>query len=86
LAIEFDAIVDIFFWDTDFLLSEEDIVGLGMERREELAINPEIFGITQRLKPHPEELQLRSIEPDETMPATALYRLGAHTYPRWEES
>ena len=84
--IDFDAIVDIFFWDTNFLLSEEHVVGLGMDGWKELAIHPEIFGITQRLTPHPEEQQLRPIEPDETIAASGLYRSGSHTYPSWEES
>jgi hypothetical protein len=56
--IDFDAIVDSFFWDTDFLLDGRTISALGPEGRESMGITDEIFGIAQRLPPHPEELKL----------------------------
>jgi hypothetical protein len=85
--IEFDAIVDMFFWDTDFLLPGDEMLAAGMEGRQQLAIGPETFGLTQGLKPHPEELQLRPVEVDEkTMPPIDRYRPGSDSYPSCEES
>jgi hypothetical protein len=68
---------------TDFLLSGNDVAGLGMEGRKQLAISPETFGLTQGLKPHPEELRLRAIDPDEDgeTPPSDLYRPGSEVYP-----
>ena len=81
--IDFDALLDSFFWDTDFLLSGNDVAGLGMEGRKKLAISPETFGLTQGLKPHPEELRLRAIDSDEDgeTPPSDLYRPGSEVYP-----
>ncbi len=47
--IDFDALVDLFFWDTYFFLPEDDVADVGMEARKQLAINPETFGLTQGL-------------------------------------
>jgi hypothetical protein len=56
--IDFDALVDRYFWDTDFLLDRSTLAGLGPEGRESLGISDEVFGIAQGLPPHPEELKI----------------------------
>jgi hypothetical protein len=54
--LDFDALIDLFFWDTDFL--DPHLSELPLEARELLDISPETFGLTAGLKPHPEELVL----------------------------
>jgi hypothetical protein len=56
--IDFDAIVDLYFWDTDFLLPSEEMIELGIEGRQFMEMSPEAFSISQGLQPHPEELAL----------------------------
>jgi hypothetical protein len=54
----FDEMVDIYFYDTDFLFDPEAILDLGLKGRQQMAINQEAFAITQGLAPHPEELKI----------------------------
>jgi hypothetical protein len=56
--IDFSFIVDVYFWDTDFLMNGKIVADLGIEGREFLQMNKETFGLTQGLAPHPDELQL----------------------------
>ncbi len=56
--IDFDWLVDRYFWDTDFLLEGADVLALGLNGREALGLNAETFGLTQGLSPHPDELRL----------------------------
>ncbi len=55
--IEFDAILDSFFWDTDFLVGPE-FLELSPEQRREFRFSEETFGIAAGLAPHPDELRL----------------------------
>ena len=56
--IDFDAVVDRYFWDTDFLLEGPTLAGLGPEGRQSMGVADEVFGIAQGLPPHSEELKL----------------------------
>jgi hypothetical protein len=56
--IDFDLVVDLYFWDTDFLLDSTSLAGLGPEGRESMGVSDEVFGIAHRLSPHPEELKI----------------------------
>jgi hypothetical protein len=56
--IDFDALVDRYFWDTDFLLASPTLAGLGPEGRKTMDVADEVFGIAQGLPPHPDELKL----------------------------
>lgn len=60
--IEFDDVVGIYFFDTDFLLDSDTILELGLDRRKALGINDEAFGISQGLAPHPEELKIKVLK------------------------
>ena len=55
-SIDFDWLVDCYFWDTDFL--SDDISNLTVKQRRELGISAQAFGLTAGMKPHPEELEL----------------------------
>ncbi len=62
-AIDFIALVDRYFWDTDFLLDAATAAALGPEGRQQLGLSLEAFGISQQLVPHPEELKCEPVEP-----------------------
>jgi hypothetical protein len=57
--IDFDALVDTYFWDTDFLLDAETVVQLSADAKTRLGFSPSVFGVVQGLLPHPDELVLR---------------------------
>jgi hypothetical protein len=61
VAIDLDAFLDEFFWDTDFLLEPDVHDELGAEQKQQLGITPELFGVIHRLSPHPDELILRPL-------------------------
>jgi hypothetical protein len=63
--IDFDFIVDHFFWDTDFLLGR-DLLELSPDQRQrQLGVSDEAFSIAAGLKPHPDELRIvLRAEPD----------------------
>ncbi len=50
--------MDLYFWDTDFLLEGPILAGLGPEGRQSADVSDEVFGIAQGLPPHPDELKL----------------------------
>jgi hypothetical protein len=60
--IDCDALIDTYFWDTDFLLDAESFARLNAEAKTMLGFSPSVFGVTQGLAPHPEELVLRRAE------------------------
>ncbi len=62
--IDFDALIDIYSYDTDFLMDGDTLLGLGLESRKEMGLNEETFGISQGLAPHPDELKIK-VQDDE---------------------
>ena len=58
-SIDFDALVDMYFWDTDFLLDAEHFARLRPDEKTSLGFSPSTFGVVQGLTPHPDELVLR---------------------------
>src|SRR5262245_35143349 len=60
--IDFEALLDTYFWDTDFLIDAESFARLSAEAKTHLGFSPSVFGVTQGLAPHPEELVLRRAE------------------------
>lgn len=57
-----DKMVDIYFYDIDFLLNPEDAFNLGMEGRKSMGVSEASFNISQGLAPHPDELELKLYE------------------------
>ena len=57
--IDFDALVDRYFWDTDFLLDAETFDQLDAAAKQRLGFTEGVFGVVQGLSPHPDELVLR---------------------------
>jgi len=60
--IDFDALVDTYFWDIDFLMDAERFSQLGADAKTRLGFSPSVFGVVQGLSPHPDELVLRRSE------------------------
>ncbi len=50
--------MDLYFWNTDFLLEGPTLAGLGPDARKFMDVSDEAFGISQGLPPHPDELKL----------------------------
>ncbi len=59
VQLDLDGFIDKFFWDTDFLIEPQLFEQLDSEAKQRLATNPELFGVIQRLAPHPDELILQ---------------------------
>ena len=51
--IDFDALVDMHFWDTDFLLDAEQFARLEPDAKASLGFSPSVFGVIQGLAPPP---------------------------------
>src|SRR5215471_2716860 len=60
--IDFDALIDTYFWDTDFLMDAELFSRLGPDAKANLGFSASVFGVVQGLSPHPDELVLRRSE------------------------
>ena len=60
--IEFDSLIDQYFWDTDFLMDAEQFSRLSADAKTNLGFSASVFGVVQGLSPHPEELILRRSE------------------------
>ena len=54
----FHEMVDIYFYDIDFLIDTEEAFQLGIEGRKNMDVSEATFAISQGLAPHPEELSL----------------------------
>ncbi len=59
--IDFDAIVDHYFWDTDFLVDDSTMASVGPEGRQIMGVSDEAFGVSQRLVPHFGELRFEAV-------------------------
>jgi hypothetical protein len=81
--IRFDDLIDIYFYDIDFLMDSDTIMKLGIERRKGLGIHDETFGISQGLPPHPEELEIKKhIHEDQDVSIQPTYwEPGSRVYP-----
>jgi hypothetical protein len=55
--IDFYALVDLYFWDADFLIEGPTLARLGPDARKAMDVADEGFGISQGLLSHPDELK-----------------------------
>ncbi len=60
--IDVPALLDRYFWDTDFLFDPGTVAAMGPEGRAAMGMSDEVFGISQGLPPHPEELKLTPVD------------------------
>src|SRR5262245_21735883 len=57
--IDFDEVIEVYFWDTDFLMEVGCLDHLAPEAKPQLGLRSEVFGVTHALAPHPDELILK---------------------------
>ncbi len=60
--IDFELILEYYFWDTDFLFDPDVISAMGPEGRQQMGISDEVFGVSQGLAPHTDELKLTRVD------------------------
>ncbi|MBN1462039.1 MAG: hypothetical protein JXA57_21110 [Armatimonadetes bacterium] len=81
--IDFEDLVERFFWDTDFLMPFRVVGGLRDRQRQEMGLDEHLFGIAQGWAPHPEDLQVEHLQPDDVpdIPGDPLVHPGSTHYP-----
>jgi hypothetical protein len=81
--LDFDGIIETYFFDTDFLGSPDTMFALGLEGRKQFRFNKEVFAITQGLAPHPEELAFKIHKGDQaiTKGSPLLFSPKSKVYP-----
>ena len=57
--LDFEEIVDYYFWDTDFLIPELAI--MPEDARSQMGVSPEAWGLACGLAPHPDELKIEPV-------------------------
>jgi len=84
--LDFDGIIDIYFFDVDFLIDADTIMELGLEGREQLNINKETFALTQGLAPHPEELMIKELKQEKAAirEPSILFGTKSKVYPDYD--
>jgi len=85
--LDFEEIVDYYFWDTDFLIPE--IAAVPEDARKQMGVSPETWGLAWGLKPHPDELKIEPVLQGDESRYPQIWprrkRLGAYpprTWPR----
>jgi hypothetical protein len=66
VSIDFEAFIDMYFWDIDFLLEASTYAQLGVAAKQQLGFRADVFGVLSGLLPHPAELVLQPLEAAET--------------------
>ena len=59
VTVYFEAFLDLYFWDTDFLLDPSTYYGLDAPAKQQLGYRADLFGVLSGLQPHPAELELK---------------------------
>jgi hypothetical protein len=79
--IDFEKLISVFFWDTDFLASRRVMEGLGKGWRDEMGMNDEAFAIAQGWAPHSEDLRVEPADESGWDDDEELFRPGSIRYP-----
>ncbi len=85
--IDFESLIECYFWDTDFL--NDDIPNVSLEVRQMMGVSSETFGLTAGMKPHPDELVLAvcnagMVEEFEQHP-NLIFIPGSNQYPSFAD-
>jgi hypothetical protein len=84
-AVDFDELVDLWFWDQDFLLTEEELDKLDAETQGHLAVRTASVRLVQGLRPRRQELTIKRASSDRRPCSPAdpfpFYRPGSTVYP-----
>ena len=81
--LDFDQIVDLYFWDTDFLFDQEIINNLSVEQKDGMAISSVVFSIANNLTPHADELKIS--ETDELEAENEILYKDGEPYPYFDD-
>jgi len=82
--LDFEYLIDAYFWDTDFLIEQEAFLNANTNIKEQLNIDPNTFGVVTGLKPHPTELKFTVAEDGVFIPMNPvpdIFKKGSRTYP-----
>jgi hypothetical protein len=66
--LDLDYIFDCYFWDTDFLFTQEQMLDSSLEKKEVMGIRQETFGVVNGMKPCLVEIELRIEEKGDFKP------------------
>jgi hypothetical protein len=80
--IDFNWIVDHYFWDEDFLMNPRDRNRMSRDMKERMDFSEESFGVVNRLKPHGKELELKEVSDEQSERVENRYVAG-EAYPSW---
>jgi hypothetical protein len=81
----FDDLIDIYFYNTHFLINEDTMMNLNGDKKQELGMHEETFGISQGMSPHPEELKIRDEEENPVLRVESrFWRSSSKVYPDFE--
>jgi len=83
--IDFDAVADIHFWDTDFLVDAEAFNAMDAESKRQMQFSDGAFAVVNRMKPYPADLEMAVWPAENWQPEKGLYRKG-RSYPQYRES
>jgi hypothetical protein len=92
--IDFEGILELFFWDLDFAIPFEELAALGLSGREQMGTSDEALAIAAGLAPHADELVLEEVESprwlrrdgeEDDEEEVALFRPGCPVYPAGSE-
>ena len=76
--INLNALIDQYFYDTDFLLDPQLMLNMPSELKGSLGFSAETFGVVMGLKPHSKELRIELYEEGEFKPS--LLGIKQHTW------
>lgn len=82
--IDFDAVADIYFWDTDFLVEAEAFNAMDAETKRQMQFSDGTFGVVNRMRPHLADLEMAVWATDGWLQEKGLYRKG-RSYPQRPE-
>ena len=83
--VHWDEVLDLYFWDTDFLLSADDINALSESQKEMMGFTETTFGAANKLPPHDDELVLEECPLESLSPAPVDMFKDGEDYPYWED-
>ena len=62
VSIDFEACIDMYFWDIDVLLEVSTSAQLGAAAKQQLGFRADVVGVVSGLLAHPAELALKTVE------------------------
>ena len=67
VTIDFNYFISIYFCDTDFLISAEELSALRPQSKHMMSFCDHLFGVVNGLPPHPDELEMKQGESSEDL-------------------